>query len=267
MARRSSHVRPVVLVVALAVLPAHVHAQDASDAGDGGAPAARTQLAVEARHESLDSGMADWRALRISLSRGGGWAGGWHAALVHEERFGLEDTGLELGGAFALDPRWMLQLDAGAAPDAAFLPRWNGEARLVRRLDGGWLASGGLRRARYHATTVDKVALDLERYVGQWRLGYGLDVARLRGERLANHEVSVDRYYGERNVAGLRVGIGEDAIQVPDGSLLPDDARAVWVRGTHWFAASWAIDWAAGHVGQDATYDRDWVQLGIRLEF
>lgn len=230
-------------------------------------PAARTQATLEARHESLDGGMEDWQGLRLGVSRGAGWAPGWHGALVHETRFGLEDGGAELGGALPLDDRWMLQADLAAAPGATFLPEWGAEVRLVRRLRDGWLVTGGLRHAHYRTARVDKAALDVERYFGSWRVGYGLDVARLRGERLPGHEVSVDRYYDTRNVVGLRLGRGEDAILQPDGTLLPDDTRAVWARGTHWVHASWAIDWAAGHVGQDATYDRDWIQFGIRREF
>lgn len=251
-----------VLLVLAAALVAPLDARETADP-----PAARTQVALEARHESLDGGMEDWHGLRLGVSHGGGWAPGWHGALVHEVRFGLEDAGVELGGAMPLDNHWMLQADLTAAPGARFLPGWGGEVRLVRRFRDGWLATGGVRHAHYRTARVDKAGLDVERYFGKWRVGYGIDVARLRGEHLPNHEVSVDRYYGARNVAGLRLGMGEDAILQPDGTLLPDDARAGWLRGTHWVGASWAIDWAAGHVGQDATYDRDWIQVGIRREF
>ena len=105
------------------------------------------------------------------------------------------------------------------------------------------------------------------RYVGTWRLAYGYDLTRLHGARLGSHEVSIDRYYGDRDVVGLRLGHGKEASQRPGGVLVAAGVSAAWVRGTHWFSPRWALDWSAGHVAQDVGYDRTWMQLGLRREF
>ena len=227
----------------------------------------RTQATLEARHDWLDSGMEDWNAIRLGFSRTGTWTRGWYGALVRESRFGASDTGIELGGFVPLDDRWLLQLDGGAVSDAGFLPHGYAEARITRRLADGWLLSGAARTAHYPTAHVRRGSLDVERYVGTWRLAYGYDLTRLHGARLGSHEVSIDRYYGDRDVVGLRLGHGKEASQRPGGVLVAAGVSAAWVRGTHWFSPRWALDWSAGHVAQDVGYDRTWMQLGLRREF
>lgn len=238
----------------------------AQDAPAGAAPGWR-EATLEVRQEHLDSGLGDWNAVRIGVARGGAWSPGWQAAVSREERFGDIDTAIEGGIVRPLDDRWMLQAEAGAAPDADILARWHAELRVVRRLRDGWLVTGGVRRAAYVDARVLRAGVDVERYVGAWRFALGHDRLRLHGETHGQWDLAIDRYLGDRDRVALRLAHGHDVGLLPGGLRVPARTRAAWVQGSHWVSPRWGVDWAVGHVDQAHAYDRTWVQAGLRRAF
>lgn len=235
---------------------------------DGGAPAKPSvrEIGFAVRHEWLTRGLDPWHGDRLDVAgrRADGQA--WHVALARERRFGLVDSGLEAGVAIPLDARWSLQLEGGAWPGADFQPRWFGEARLQHAFEGGTVLAAGLRRTRYPAVTVDRLALALEHYVGDWRLGYTFNRIDVGGSRVNGHDAALDRYYGDRDYIGLRLTTGrEDALQ--GTRVISAPVRAVALQGRHGWSADWALQWAVGYVRQGELHDRRWLQLGLRRSF
>ena len=218
------------------------------------------------RYDRLTRDLAAWRGERIDI--GGRDSGGhaWYAAAAREQRFGLSDTGVEAGVALPLASRWALQLDGGGWPGSDFQPRWFGDVRLQYAFDGGTVLASSLRRTRYPDVTVERLALAVEQYWGDWRLGYTFNRTDVAGNRVSGHDVAVDRYYRDRDSIGLRLTSGsEDALQGTD--VVATEVRALGLQGRHGFADDWALQWGVGYVRQGAFYDRRWVQLGLRRAF
>lgn len=228
-------------------------------------PVARTGVAgigVSVRNEWLDRGLDDWRAYRVDAASVPRDALGWYGAINHEQRFGLSDTGVEFGLVAPFGAGWTVQAEIGGAPGAEFLPRGYGDLRLQRALDGGWVVGASVRHTAYRDTDVDRLALGVERYAGNWRAGYTLNLTAAAGERLVGHDLSLDRYYADRSSVGLRLSTGEDTA-LQGVSVVASDVDAAWLQGRHWFAPDWALQWSAGASRQGELYDRRWVQLGV----
>ena len=229
----------------------------------GAAPS--QQATFELRVEDPNRGLDPWRAARIEwTTRAANWERSWRAAAVVEERFGQQDHGVELGASLPLDRSWLLDADAGLAPGAEFLPRQRASLRLLRRMDGGWLAGVGLREARYRDERVTAANASIERYAGQWRFAWTANLTRIDGEHAPGHELALDRYYNERDSIGLRLARGEESIALGDGGRIAASVRSAGLVGQHWLSPHWGLRWGAGYVDQDGLYDRAWLQLGLQ---
>lgn len=219
-------------------------------------------IGLSVRREWLSGDRDDWQAYRLDVADVPRDARGWYGALSHERRFGRSDNAIELGALLPLGTGWTLQPEAGAAPGSDFLARWYADLRLQRELRDGWLLAGSLRHTAYRDLDVDRLALGAERYVGNWRLGYTLNLADAGGERLVGHAGALDRYYGERNVAGLRVSLGEDT-GLEGTTVITGKVASVALQGRHWVNPAWAVTWSTGWLDQDDAYESTWLQLGI----
>ena len=224
-------------------------------------------IGMTVRHEWLDRGLDDWRAYRIDVASVPRDALGGYGAINHEHRFGLADTGVEAGLVVPFGRGWSVQVEAGAAPGADFLPRGYADLRVQRVLANGWLVATSVRHSAYRDTDVDRLALGVERYVGSWRAGYTLNLTDAEGTRLVGHDVAIDRYYGQRSQVGLRLATGEDTGTGAAGAQGPDvitsDVDAAYLQGRHWLGPRWALQWSAGALRQGDLYRRRAVQLGL----
>jgi YaiO family outer membrane protein len=219
-------------------------------------------IGLSARREWLSGGRDDWQAYRLDVADVPRDARGWYGALNHERRFGRSDNSLELGALLPLGSGWTLQPEAGVAPGADFLARWYADLRLQRVLQQGWVLAGSMRHTAYRDLDVDRLALGAERYVGNWRVGYTLNLADAGGERLVGHAGALDRYYGDRNVAGVRVSVGEDT-GLEGTTVITGNVASIALQGRHWVNPAWAVTWSTGWLDQDDAYESTWVQLGI----
>ena len=110
------------------------------------------------------------------------------------------------------------------------------------------------------------LALAVEQYVGDWRLGYTFNRTDVDGERVNGHDAAIDRYYGERDVIGLRLTAGsEDVLQ--GTQVVASQVRALALQGRHGLSDAWALQWGLGYVRQGDFHDRRWLQLGLRRAF
>ena len=236
--------------------------------GDVMAEERRLEGEISYRYDSLDSGFSDWQAQRLDLQSSRPGETTWYAAALRERRFDTWDEGLELGAAVPLDDNWVLQPEAGRAFGADFLPEWYADLRLQRRLPQGFVGSASVRRTQYDASRVDRLALGVERYWGNWRGAYTLNVSDVQGAgNPVGHAVALDRYYQERSVIGVRASTGREEEGLPGGRVVTSDVTAFVVRGRHWLDADWALSWELGTLSQGDLYDRHGIQLGVRRAF
>ncbi|SDL69669.1 outer membrane protein, YaiO family [Franzmannia pantelleriensis] len=228
----------------------------------------RLEGEISYRYDSLDSGFDDWQTQRLDLQSTRPGDTTWYGAALRERRFGTWDEGLELGAAVPLDDNWVLQPEVGRTFGADFLPEWYADLRLQRRLPQGFVGSASLRRTRYDASRVDRLALGAERYWGNWRAAYTLNVSDVQGAgNPVGHAVALDRYYQERSVIGVRASVGREEEGLPGGRVVTSDVTALAVRGRHWLDDDWAVSWELGSLSQGDLYDRHGIQLGVRHAF
>lgn len=227
----------------------------------------RHELELSARQEWLDRGLDNWRNQRLDYASTQPQGLAWYGALLREQRFGEWDEGVELGAAVPLDANWTLQPEAGYQPSPYFLPQWHADLRLQRRLPDGYLGALSLRRTEYDATRVDRLALSAERYWGNWRSGYTLNLTDVANAGTpVGHDFALDRYYDGLSHAGLRLTLGEEEA-VEEQQVITSDVRAISLQGRHWLSARWAVSWAAGYHRQGDYYERHWLRLGLRHAF
>lgn len=227
----------------------------------------RHELELSARQDWLDRGLDNWRNQRLDYVSTHPQGPAWYGALLREQRFGEWDEGVEVGAVLPLDANWTLQPEAGYQPSPYFLPQWHADLRLQRRLPDGYLGALSLRRTEYRATRVDRLALTAERYWGNWRTGYTLnltDVANAGSP--VGHDIALDHYYSGLSYAGVRLTLGEEEA-IEEQQVITSDVRAISLQGRHWLTARWAVSWAAGYHRQGDYYDRRWLRLGLRHAF
>lgn len=227
----------------------------------------RHELQLSARKDGLDNGFDDWRSHRLDYSSTRPEGPGWYGALLREQRFGEWDEGAELGAILPLNEKWTLQPEVGYQPSPYFLPQWHADLRLQRRLEHGYLAAASVRRTEYESTRVDRLALTAERYFGNWRAGYTLNISDVANAGTpVGHNLGLDHYYQGLSYAGLRLTIGEEEA-VEQQQLITSHVRALSLQGRHWFSRRWALSWEVGHHEQGDYYTRQWLQFGLRHAF
>lgn len=229
--------------------------------------AVRQELELSLRQDWLGGGFDNWRTQRLDYRSRRAGGPGWYGALVREERFGESDAGLEFGTLVPFGSAWTLQSELGFQPSPFFLPEWHADLRLQRALPGGFIAAGSVRRTQYQATRVDRLALAAERYWGQWRAGYTLNISDVANAGTpVGHVLALDHFYQGLSHVGVRFTVGdEDAVE--EQQVITSNVRAASIQGRHWFDERWAMSWELGHHRQGSFYERNWLQLGLRHAF
>lgn len=228
----------------------------------------RTEVEASLRYDALDSDFDDWLTQRLDVQSSRRGEPTWYGAAYRERRYGTWDEGLLAGAAVPLGDAWVVQPEVGRTFSADFLAQWHADLRLQRVLGGGYVASASLRRTRYEGSQVDRLALGIERYWGNWRGAYTLNVSDVDvAGTPVGHAVALDYYYDERSVVGLRGALGREEEGLPGGQVATTDVASVALRGRHWFHHDWALSWELGALSQGDLYDRYGVQLGLRYAF
>lgn len=251
------------LPLALASLAAALAGLPASAAGP-----ARLEARFVAAHEDLDRGQDDWREAGARFQWD--WERGRSAfvGVRRTQRFGERDAEGAAGFSVPLAPGWVAALEASGATSGGALPEWAALATIQRELGGGWVASGGLRRAGYASSTVSGASASLERYLGAWRLAWTAFLSRPDGgARSPVHRLTAT-WYGE-GLTRVEAGFarGRESEFVPGLGLLTDDIRNATLSAAIEIARGWALAVDFEHQRQGDRYTRQAIRLGARASF
>jgi YaiO family outer membrane protein len=238
--------------------------------------------------EHVGGGQPAWRQLDVALLRREGEGADAHVFALDARRawrHGARDDEIGLAAALplpALSPRLGLSLRATLAPGAAFLPRAGAALEARWRLDGGWVALGGLGRQRFEpadapGSGVSLASLGAEHYRGPWRAAAGLSLARLDGgDSATGLRLALDRTFGEVTRVGLLAARGRELEATPQG-VLSSRVDSVVLRLRWGFAPGWAVDTdlarhrvtrrERGGVALPGAATRDAVRLALRHDF
>ncbi|GAB2518463.1 YaiO family outer membrane beta-barrel protein [Lysobacter humi (ex Lee et al. 2017)] len=226
----------------------------------------RRRLVLSARHDRLDGAYDDWDALRLDVVALPRDRVGAYGAVFAERRFGLVDRGLEAGLVLPLGDGWTLQPELGVVPGADVLPRQYGDLRLQKVWTGGWVGAASLRHSRYRDVDVQRLALGIERYAGDWRFGYTLNTTRLAGRYATGHDLRAVRAYGDGGEVGVQVASGREAALLGT-QVVASEVTAATLFGRHPLATDWRLLWNIGGVDQGDLYTRRGIGLGLERRF
>lgn len=218
----------------------------------------------------LSGGRRAWRATELTglwTGQGGAAAGG---AVRELSRFGEDDVELAAHGQ-APAAGFVVGLEGSASPTWNFLPRWSAGLRVERPFEPGWIASAGLRAARYQGDAGRSTPLfpsaGLERYWGRWRAAATATAVVLDGSWSGSGRLALDLYYGDGGRAGVLAAAGRELESLGGGRLLRTDVVAGAVLGAHPLGAGWAITWELSVQRQGDLYTRTGGRLGLRRSF
>lgn len=227
---------------------------------------------VELSHgvEALSGDRPGWRATALELL----WTGerGAAAGLAAREHSRFEREDLELG-AHGQAPlgRFVLALEGSASPTWRFLPRWAGGLRVERALTREWIASAGVRAARYDGdlsrSTPVFASAGLERYWSRWRAAATTTAVALEGAWSGNGRLALDLFYGEGGRVGVSAAAGRELESLGEGRLLRTNVLAGAITGAHPLRGGWATTWELSAQRQGDLYTRVGGRLGLRRSF
>lgn len=227
------------------------------------------ELRLEGAHDSLDQGRDDWREAvaqlawrpRKSLTLLGGARE--TERFARKDREGFAGAYLPLGGSGGT-----LHLEGTASDTHRVLPRWVALAELAQPLGQGWVATGGLKASRFSSGSSRTLLAGLERYFGDYRVGYNLYVSRPEGGAWSPaHRLSASWYRGELTSVTVSAARGREVENILPAGLLASNVRSASISGGFELTPSLGLTFEWASVRQGDLYTRRSARFGTRLLF
>src|SRR4051812_24904491 len=150
--------------------------------------------------ENLDHGRPDWKSVYLEAAHDLARRQTLYGAVRQTERFDFRDTELAAGYYHPLGQRWSVQVEGSHSPEHMVLPQTSVFGATSYEVARGWILSGGLRGSQYTDTDARVLSAGLERYVGAYRVFYGVFNGKPQSAPSASAQrFGMDYYYGESN--------------------------------------------------------------------
>lgn len=235
------------------------------ESAGAGETATRYFLTAGMGYEDLTNDLPGWQQQFVRVDGETAERGDYHASVSRYERYDRSDVELGLGGVWQAGEDWTLQAELALGGDADFLPETGFYGRAIRTLGDGWNAAAALRHRRYETTTVSIWSAEAERYFGDYRAAYALNVSRLHGATTSlSHVVSLGWYPREGLSLGLVAATGEEAEVIAPGQILETDVDSLTLTGRHALTPRITLDWWLGTHAQGDIYRRRYAGLAVR---
>ena len=188
----------------------------------------------------------------------------YFAGVARDTRFDNADVSFRLGAEWAFAEVWRAGFEIGGTSSAAFLPDFGYAINVGRNFGEGWSANARLQSRDYPATTATSLISSVEKYVGDYRIAYGLGLGRLSGASpVASHAVTVDWYFSERASIGISFNTGEEVEAIGAGRVLETDVRGIGLRGRRQLNRRIGLQWWLGWHEQGEFYERTYLGLAV----
>lgn len=179
-------------------------------------------------------------------------------------RYSGADTALGVSVDQPLDGSWRVGGAIAAAADPAFLPDFDIAASLNRAFDDGWGVSLGVRRREYPTASVDAMALGAEKYLGDFRLAWRVDLSSLDGASpQTGHGVTANWFYAEGASVGMSINTGSESESIGNGQVLETDVSGVSLSGRHPLTSRVTVQWWLGVHEQGDFYRRRFLGMAV----
>lgn len=190
---------------------------------------------------------------------------------ARSERFGRDDTLLEMTGSVPLGARLTLAARAVVSPTHRVRVEEGGMLEASLALARGFVLSAGGGRMEYDSGPSDLVTTTLEHYAGAFRLAYTATfVQPVRGEWTPAHRWAGGWYYADESFVNLSLAYGAETDETLLGAAtLEFDTWGAGINGRHWLNRHFAFDYAGGYNGLESKrgdhLDRTTFYLGVAL--
>lgn len=189
-----------------------------------------------------------------------------YGEVSHHDRFGKQDT-VAMAGLFQhLTAAGQLHLEASVSPDPELKPRNTVYAGWYQTLPKGWTLEPGAQITEYEDLRVERYSLNIERYLANWRLFYGIADVRLDDSSGLNHRAQADYYYGERNHIGIGHAWGDDQESLPTG-VIKTPVKSYYLTGQHQLSPRLSLLYQIQDTEQGTLYRQTGGRIGLRFHF
>jgi YaiO family outer membrane protein len=162
---------------------------------------------------------------------------------------------------------WLTGLDYAIVPGPGFLPRVTYSGYIGKALDRGWVVNLRYRLREYDTTTVGSTTGLVERYVGDLRLAYALNVSQLQGaSHSVGHNFMTSWYYDERSSISLSLNKGKEAEAVAPGQVLESDVQGISIAGRQQITERFGLRWWLGLQDQGDFYRRYYFGMAVSVK-
>jgi YaiO family outer membrane protein len=228
-----------------------------------GPAAPALKLTAGTVHEALSTSAPDWQRLFVEVDRRRD-AGGLHAGVGRDERFGLRDVTLDGGADWRISARWSTGVDLALGPDADFMPRTAASMWALRSLRDGWETEFRVGHRTYGEASVTSTGLGFSRYFGDFRAAYRVDFAELDGATTsAAQSVTLNYYRSPRTDFRLTFVTGQEAEAVGPGAVLRTDVSGFSAGARHPLGERFGLSWWLGSQRQGTLYRRKYVGVSL----
>lgn len=227
------------------------------------------ELRVEGAYENLDNGQPDWNEALAQLA----WKPRKDFTLLGAarttERFDQRDReGVAAAYVPLGDKGPVLHLEGTLSSTHKVLARDSALAELAQPLGAGWVVTGGAKYSRYDTGNVTIGSATVEKYFGDYRLGYTVYISRLEGTSWTPaHRLAASWYRGALTYVTLSGAKGREVENVFPQPLRVTDVSAVSLAGGLELTPTWGLTAEALYVRQGDLYTRRGARLGTRILF
>lgn len=227
------------------------------------------ELRVDGGRERLDHGIPGWRELAAQITyrptaRQALFAG--HRAterFEQRDREGFAGAYLPLPGTSAL-----VHVEGAWSTTHRVLAQDWYLAEIVQPLQDGWVVSAGGKSSRYTNASARAAWATVERYSGNFRYAYQLQVSRPEGAGWSpSHRLTASWRPGELTFAALSASRGREVENLFPAGLVQSDVRALSLSGGLELNSRWGLVIELGWTRQGDLYTRRAARLGTRFLF
>lgn len=189
-----------------------------------------------------------------------------YGELSQYRRFNSRDVQTLIGGYAPLTRSGQLHAEGSFSNKPDIKARSQVYAGWYQVLPGGWTVEPGVQRTRYSEQQVTRYSVNVERYIANWRLLYGIADVRLDHESSRNQRVQADYYHGQRNRIGVGYAWGDDLESLPVG-VVSTPVQSLFLTGQYQLTPHVSMTWQVQETDQGTLYRQTGGRLGIRYQF
>jgi len=221
---------------------------------------------VGAAYDSLDNGFPSWNnqffeisAERLNHSRYG-------LRIGRDDRASATDYSLAAAAERTWSSRWFAGADLGWANDPEYLPKLGLSVHAGRALAHGWVLDLRLRQRDYATTWLRSAITTVERYIGDFRIAYGISASRLEeSSTFYGHALTANWYYNDQASVGISLNGGKEVESLGGGLVLETDVEGLAFMGHHALNERTVLRWWLGVHDQGELYRRRFIGMAVSL--